>query len=45
MLPGMPRYRSKSEGSGGHVLQDVREVQQIMIPRCLYDGVEEVITS
>lgn len=26
-------------------LQDVREVQQIMIPRCLYDGVEEVVTS
>ncbi|XP_015761461.1 PREDICTED: uncharacterized protein LOC107340610 [Acropora digitifera] len=26
-------------------LQDLREVQQIMIPRCLYDGVEEVVTS
>ncbi|XP_068670918.1 uncharacterized protein [Montipora foliosa] len=26
-------------------LQDLREVEQIMIPRCLYDGVEEVVTS
>ena len=26
-------------------LQDLREVQQIMIPRCLYDGVEGVATS
>jgi len=26
-------------------LQDLREVQQIMIPRCLYDSVEEVVTS
>ena len=26
-------------------LQDLREVQQIMIPRCLYDGVEEVVSS
>lgn len=26
-------------------LQDLTEVQQIMIPQCLYDGVEEVVTS
>ena len=26
-------------------LQDLREVQQIMILRCLYNGVEEVVTS
>ena len=26
-------------------LQDLREVQQIIVPRCLYDGVEEAVTS